>query len=175
MNTGHLSYMLETAWTTLRGRLNGLTDDEFFWQPVPGGWTVHPLADGRWTVDYASPDPDPAPFTTIGWRLLHLASCKLMYHEYAFGPARLVWDDLPIPHTAAEAIAWLEEGQSLLRADLAGLTDADLERPVQTNWGETWPAWRIFWTMTEHDLHHGGEIGCLRDLYRLAYTPRLSC
>ena len=23
-----------------------------------------------------------------------------------------------------------------------------------------------FWVMAAHDLHHGGEIGCLRDLYR---------
>jgi len=37
---------------------------------------------------------------------------------------------------------------------------------VLTNWGEKWPAWRIFWAMIEHDLHHGGEIGALRDLYR---------
>ena len=167
MNTARLAYMLEAAWTTLHDRLAGLTDDEFFWQPVPGGWTVHEGADGRWTTDYAWPDPDPAPFTTLGWRLLHLAACKTMYHEYAFGPARLTWDDLPTPHSAANAVAWLEEGQALLRADLAALTDADLERLVQTNWGETWPAWRVFWTMAEHDLHHGGEIGLLRDLYRL--------
>ena len=36
-----------------------------------------------------------------------------------------------------------------------------------TNWGEEWPAWRIFWTMIHHDAHHGGEIGALRDLYRV--------
>ncbi|MFQ5436721.1 MAG: hypothetical protein ACE5FD_17830 [Anaerolineae bacterium] len=35
-----------------------------------------------------------------------------------------------------------------------------------TIWGEMWPTWRIFWTMASHDLHHGAEIGCLRDLYR---------
>jgi hypothetical protein len=23
------------------------------------------------------------------------------------------------------------------------------------------------WTMIDHDAHHGGEIGCLRDLYRV--------
>ena len=35
-----------------------------------------------------------------------------------------------------------------------------------TNWGEEWPTWRVLWTMIDHDLHHGGEIGVLRDLYR---------
>jgi hypothetical protein len=66
----------------------------------------------------------------------------------------------------ADAVARLEEGQALLRADLAGLADADLDAQVPTNWGEQWPAWRIFWTMIHHDAHHGAEIGCLRDLYR---------
>jgi hypothetical protein len=36
-----------------------------------------------------------------------------------------------------------------------------------TNWGEEKPTWRIIWTMIEHDVHHGAEIGVLRDLYRV--------
>ena len=112
--------------------------------------------------------PGAAPLTTIGWRLVHVAECKSMYHEYAFGPARLTWPDLDSPHTARDAIAALERGQALLVGDLAGLRDSDLERPRLTNWGEEWPTWRVFWTMIHHDLHHGGEIGALRDLYRIA-------
>jgi uncharacterized damage-inducible protein DinB len=117
-------------------------------------------------VDYADPAPEPPPFTTIAWRLVHIAACKIMYHEYAFGPGKLTWDELDIPHTAADAIAWLEEGHARLRTALNGLTDADLEEMRLTNWGEPWPTWRIFWAMIHHDAHHGAEIGCLRDLYR---------
>jgi len=157
---------LEEAYQTLRRRLEGLNDEEFFWEPAPGCWTVRPLPDGRWTADYEQPDPVPPPFTTIGWRLVHVAGCKIMYHEYAFGPGRLTWDEVDLPHTAAGAIGQLEEGQALLRADLAALDDAALDGMRLTNWGEQWPTWRIFWTMVFHDLHHGGEIACLRDLYR---------
>jgi len=53
-------------------------------------------------VDYAGPAPDPPPFTTIAWRLVHLATCKVMYHEYAFSPGGLTWDELEIPHTNAD-------------------------------------------------------------------------
>jgi hypothetical protein len=60
----------------------------------------------------------------------------------------------------------LDTGHALLTEDLAASGDDDLEREVPTNWGELWPAWRIFWTMIHHDAHHGGEIGALRDLYR---------
>lgn len=117
-------------------------------------------------ADYADPDPQPPPFTTIGWRLTHLADCKIMYHEWAFGPRRMTFPDLPGPRCAAEAVERLDSGHDLLRRDLNGLTDADLDYPRLTNWGEQWPTWRIVWTMIDHDGHHGGEIGCLRDLFR---------
>jgi DinB superfamily len=160
---------MDEVYGRLRHRLEGLTDDEYLWQPVPGGWTVHPGPSGAWVIDYVEPDPDPPPFTTIAWRLVHLAHCKVMYHEWAFGRRELTFPDLDMaaPATAAGALARLEEGQALLRAALAGLGDDELDGPRWTNWGERWPAWRILWTMIDHDAHHGGEIGCLRDLYRV--------
>jgi uncharacterized damage-inducible protein DinB len=162
-----LRWELQEAYTALRERVDGLTDREFFWEPVAGCWTVRRGPDGRWAVDYPEPPhPDPAPFTTIGWRLVHVAECKVMYHEYAFGDAKLTFPDIDSAHTATDAIAQLEAGHKLLLRDLDGLDDASLEREVLTNWGERWPARRIFWTMISHDLHHGGEIGALRDLWR---------
>jgi len=161
---------MEEAWQTLRHRLEGLTDEEFFWEPVPGCWTVHRSETGCWLADYADPAPDPPPFTTIAWRLVHIASCKVMYHEYAFGAGKLTWDELEYPHTAVDAITWLEEGHGKLQAALGQLSDAELTEMRLTNWGEQWETWRIFWTMVFHDLHHGAEIGCLRDLYRAVHT-----
>ena len=164
-----LQAQLDEAYERIRARVEGLTDDEFFWEPVPGCWTVRADERGHWAADSPEPPhPEPPPFTTIAWRLVHVGESKLMYHEYAFGPARLTFPEIDSAHTAKDAIATLEEGQRLLRADLAALRDDDLERPVLTNWGETWPAWRIFWTMIDHDLHHEAEIATLRDLYRIA-------
>jgi hypothetical protein len=157
----------DQAYALIRERVEGLTDEEFWWQPVAGCWTVRQDASGRWSADYPEPPhPDPAPFTTIAWRLVHVAECKLMYHEYAYGAARLSWLTLDSAHTPSDAISTLEEGQRLLVADLERLEDDDLDASVGTNWGERWPAWRVFTTMIHHDLHHGGEIGALRDLYR---------
>jgi DinB superfamily len=158
---------MDEVYGRLRWRLEGLGDEEYLWEPAPGCWTVHPDESGAWVIDYAEPDPEPAPLTTIAWRLVHLADCKVMYHEWAFGERRLSFPDLAAPPTAAGAVARLEEGQRRLRAALAGLADEELDEPRLTNWGERWPAWRILWTMIDHDAHHGGEIGCLRDLYRV--------
>ena len=106
-----LGWELQEAYEDLRGCVDGLTDDAFFWEPVAGCWTVRRRDDGRWAVDYPEPPhPDPAPFTTIGWRLVHVAECKVMYHEYAFGEAKLTFPEIDSAHTAAAAIAQLEAG-----------------------------------------------------------------
>jgi hypothetical protein len=169
-----LARELDEAYEMLRERLAGLTDEEFFWEPVPDCWTVRQDERGHWAADYPEPPhPEPPPFTTIAWRVVHVSESKIMYHEYAFGAARLTFPEINSAHTAASAIAQLEEGHVLLKADLSGQSDHDLDRPRLTNWGDRWPAWRVFWTMIHHDLHHGGEIGALRDLYRVTASARL--
>jgi len=65
------------AYDELKQTLSGLTDPEFAWEPVAGSWRVFRDDEGQWTYDYAIPDPHPAPFTTIGWRLVHIALCKV--------------------------------------------------------------------------------------------------
>jgi hypothetical protein len=91
-----LGRQMEEAYRPLRRRLEGLGEEELWWEPVPGAWTLRRQPDGRLMEDYEDLDPVPA---------------------------------------------------------------------LKTNWGEEWPTWRVFWTMIQHDSHHGGEIGCLRDLY----------
>jgi DinB superfamily len=163
-----LATEMAEAYAELTSTINRLTDAECSWEPVDGSWRVFRDSDGRWTYDYALPEPQPAPFTTIGWRLVHVAMCKVMYHEWAFGPRALTWDTIETPADVAVTIATLEDGHARLAGDLASLDDDDLERRVLTNWGEEWPAWRIFTTMTDHDRHHGAEIALLRDLHRIA-------
>ncbi len=73
---------IDWHWTQqLRDRLAGLTDDEYFWEPVPDCWNVRPrgtgtapvqAGSGEMTIDFAFPPPEPPPFTTISWRLGHV-------------------------------------------------------------------------------------------------------
>ena len=49
--TTQLTEQLEFHWEhALRPRLDGLTDDEYFWQPVPDCWTVHPNGGIDFTI-----------------------------------------------------------------------------------------------------------------------------
>ena len=160
-----LSTGTEENYARLRKRLEGLTDDEYFWEPVPGCWNIYEDRPGHWTYHYAIPDPVPAPATSIGWQVVHLATTKIMYREWAYGPGRMTFPDIAIPNTAGGAIAMLDQAHLRLRGELANLSEPQLDALVKTNWGELWPAWRIFWTMADHDALHGGAIGNLRDLY----------
>ena len=81
--TTQLADQLDWHWQHMfRPRLDGLTDDEYLWEPVPGCWSLRrraeattPMAAGLGDVvaDFAYPEPKPAPFTTIAWRMGHMA------------------------------------------------------------------------------------------------------
>ncbi|HEU5113163.1 MAG TPA: hypothetical protein VFU96_07570 [Acidimicrobiia bacterium] len=66
-----------------------MSDAEFAWEPVDGSWRVFRDDEGRCATTTRIPTSQPAPFTTIGWRLVHIALCKVMHHECAFGPREL--------------------------------------------------------------------------------------
>ena len=131
---------LESHWQhQLRPRLNGLTDDEYFWQPVPGCWTISrrgessapvSLGAGEFTMDYARPPHEREPVTTIAWRLSHLID--------VFGPPAVShFGDPPADHpaasypgTAKEALRRLDEGHDAWVGDVRGLGAAGLPGPA---------------------------------------------
>ena len=49
---------LEFYWEVhLRPRLEGLSDEEYFWEPVEGCWSLHRGEDGRYALDGQWPPP----------------------------------------------------------------------------------------------------------------------
>lgn len=165
---------------SLRRILTGVSEEEFFWEPVAGCWTVHRRSEprgfsadgsGEWVIDYDPSEPQPAPFTTIAWRTVHMAGVNYLYWDYAFGSASLTFD-LEVPGDVAEATDWLFASHEPVTDALAGLSDSDLDTLVPTNWGEQWPVHRIFETLTNEQVHHGAEISLLRDLYRYRRSLR---
>ena len=76
-----LAQQLDWHWREqLRPRLNGLTDEEYFWEPVPGCWNVRPRGtsdapvlggSGAFTIDFA-----PHPQTGIPGGQMHSPSSR---------------------------------------------------------------------------------------------------
>lgn len=84
-------------------RLEGLTDQEYLWEPAQPAWTVRPQPDGTALIDWALEPPEPEPVTTIAWRLCHIAGpCFWMrwshhFDDGAWTPVRDDWPLLPPP------------------------------------------------------------------------------
>lgn len=161
---------LDRAWDQLRPRLEGLTDAEYLWEPVPGCWSVRRQADGALMPDWVTPEPDPPPFTNIAWRLAHIGFWLNMRSNQRFGDGTLTPFNAPWPGTAADALAWADRGFADLRAGVGDLSDDDLDRKPNTpgdSIANRFPTAMNIQDSTFELIHHGAEIALLRDLYRV--------
>jgi hypothetical protein len=173
-----LAEQLDWHWReALRPRLDGLTDDEYFWEPVPGMWSIRPrgtstaavsLGGGAFTQDYDRA-ADPAPATTIAWRLSHLLTGVFgMRVASHFGGPPAAYDSYDFPGTAADALARLDEVYAAWLAGVRGLGADGLARPCGPAEGPfaEYPMAALVLHINREALHHGAEIALLRDLYR---------
>ncbi|OBI81907.1 DinB family protein [Mycobacterium sp. E740] len=165
----HLAEQLEFHWNhSLRPRLEGLSDDEYFWQPVPNCWTVH--RDG--SIDFTYPEPEPAPFTTIAWRLAHVIVGVLAMRNHShFGAPAADYQTWPYAVDAATALRQLDEQYAAWIGGVRGLSEADLARPCGAAEGPyaDHPMIALVLHINRELIHHGAEIACIRDLY--VHTP----
>lgn len=163
--TDHLAEQLEFHWAhSLRPRLDGLSDDEYFWQPVPNCWTVH--CDG--SIDFAYPEPEPAPFTTIAWRLAHvIVGVFAMRNNNHFGAPPADYRTWPYATDAATALRQLDEQYRIWINGVRGLSDEDLAQPCGPAEGPYggYPMITLVLHINREVIHHCAEIACIRDLY----------
>jgi hypothetical protein len=124
--------------THLFPRLSGLEDEEYFWEPVPGCWSVVEGPDG-WRIEQSSPEPDPPPVTTIAWRVAHIAASNIGTRANAFFgdvevPNAASFNDPrftpAIPASAAAGIALLHEVWDRWRDGLSALGDTRMMAPI---------------------------------------------
>lgn len=144
-----LLYLLDEAfqgpqWHSLLGNLRSLDAEDWGWVPPGGDRSIRDI-------------------------VRHVGGSKLMYHNHAFGDAKLTWDDPLVDggealSSVTTALAWLRQGHERLRQSIAVLNDAELLRERATNWGELKETRWIVATMIQHDLYHAGEINHIRSL-----------
>jgi hypothetical protein len=151
----------------LEERCRGLTDEEFFWLPVSRGWTIKPdpTEPGVWTYDYDFSPPPPAPVTSIGWRLVHVAAANEIYWEYAFGPGERTFLDLETPGNAHDALEMWQRSRRPVSEWIDAASDEDLADVRPSHLGDPRSAGEVMRILLDEQVHHGAEIGLLRDLY----------
>lgn len=163
--TAQLADQLDYHWQhQLRPRLDGLTDDEYFWEPVPGCWTVH--LDGG--IDFEFPAPDPEPVTTIAWRLAHVIVGVLAMRAHShFGGPPADYQSWAYATDAATALAQLDAAYASWIDGVRRLDEADLAKPIgpaEGPWADK-PMTDLILHINREVIHHGAEIALLRDLY----------
>jgi hypothetical protein len=158
-----------------RPRLVGLTDDEYRWEPVEGCWNLRPRAQaktrmsagsGDWVMDFDMPEPDPAPVTTIAWRIGHiLVGIFAMRIATHFGGPATDYNSYDYPGHADNALARLDELEATWVAGVRALSERDLMSPCGEPDFETASMAALVLHIHRELIHHGAEIALLRDLY----------
>jgi len=173
--TNELDKQLNWHWENhLRWRWNGLTDQEYLWEPVPGMWSVRPrgqgvaleVGAGDFIIDFALPEPSPPPVTTIAWRISHLLvgvfGDRLARH---FGGPSVDYNSYDYPSSAADALARLDGMYADWIAGVRSLDDDGLLAPCGEPGFNQDPMAALILHIHREVIHHGAEICLLRDLY----------
>ena len=176
--THQLTEQLDWHWRgQLRPRYEGLTDAEYFWEPAANSWNIRPQGEGRaaiaagggdFVIDFAYPEPSPAPVTTIAWRLAHLIvgvfGARVASH---FGGPPVDYQTFRYAGTAAQALQQLDDTYAAWLTGVKSLDEAALARPCGPAEGPfaDYPMAALVLHINREALHHGAEIALLRDLY----------
>ncbi|QFG23392.1 DinB family protein [Actinomadura sp. WMMB 499] len=161
----------------VRARLDGLTDDEYFWEPVPDAWNVRPrgtgtapvqAGSGAMTIDFAFPEPDPVPVATIAWRLGHvIVGVLAMRNASHFGGTPTDYESFAYAGSAAEALDQLDAEYAAWVKGVGSLGEEGLARPcgeAEGPFAESSMA-RLVLHINREMIHHLSEVCLLRDLY----------
>jgi hypothetical protein len=172
--TGHLDIRARSVelvsltpfYERFRSRIDGLTDDEYLWEPASGCLTVHPGEVGSFVTGGR---PGPGPVTTIAWRMCHIGDFLRHERNWRWLNREPVQLDRHIRHptTAAGGIGYVEESWSSWQRLLSSMTPAEMWEPLGPIAGPYAEDERIGFVIHIMDelIHHAAEVGVMRDLY----------
>lgn len=158
---------LDYFFDRLRRRMVGLTDAEYFWEPVSPCLNIQPGARGR----APRGDADGAgPVTTIAWRIAHIADGLREERNWRWMGQEPVLrdDDMWQAPTANDAIGYLDEAFAAWKRLVASVPPDDWWLPMGPVAGPYGTSDRVAFVVHVMDelIHHGAEVALLRDLYR---------
>jgi hypothetical protein len=169
---------LDWHWShQLRPRLDGLTDAEYFAEPVTKAWSVRPrgtstapmqAGSGDYIIEFAYPEPVPAPVTTIAWRLGHVIVGVLGARTAShFDGPPCDYDSFVYAGSAADALDQLDAAYAGWMTGVRSLGEAGLRRPCGPAEGPYAgePMATLVLHINREVIHHGAEIALMRDLW----------
>ena len=122
-----------------RGRAtDGLSDEEYRWEPVEGCWSIRPRGEaaspdavgaGGSVIDWAWPQPDLPPVTTIAWRIGHLAVAFGQRAANHFGMPPVDYAEVDWPLDAVGGLRLLDEMHARWASGVADLDASGMRAP----------------------------------------------
>jgi hypothetical protein len=122
-----------------------------------------------WVPDFAMPEPDPAPVTTIAWRLGHvIVGVFGMRNASHFGGPPIDYMTHDWTGHAATALAQLDEHYRRWITGVESMDEHRLAQPVGPAEGPyaELPYAALVLHINREAIHHLAEVLLLRDLYR---------
>ena len=168
-----LEACLRKAFDNVRWLLEDVDEADCLWEPTSPCWSVRRRehaargwGTGDWVCEDAWPPPDPLPVTSIAWRMAHLAAWTDVYRNWTFEDQSLGLAQFDVPGTRDGLAEWLWSAQDRFRAEVAALDEAQLADLRPAHYGPNLPIHRLVSGIAVEHVHHGAEIGLLRDLRR---------
>ena len=152
----------------VRERLDGLSEDEYLWEPVPGCWSVRPTPDGPRSIA-SSPIPilrrSPRSRGACGTSPSSASTATRPECSAVTAP---ISTDRHFTLEASEAVDILERAAANFRAGLVDKGPNWLFDQLGPKYGPYAEATFLGLMLHVIDelVHHGAEVALLRDLYR---------
>lgn len=150
-------------------RMEGLKDEEYLWEPVADVWTVRAGSDNFSPTIDPLMEADPAPFTTIAWRLHHITDFLTKRWVNHFGNPETHEMDPPVTLSADEAMKNLTFAYRRWKHSLMDMPEERLAQPTGMAEGAffaDFPFAALVLHISREFIHHSSECCLIRDLYR---------
>ena len=131
----HWSQVREELYATI----NLFEDSELSFMPYNGSWSA-------------------------GQIMLHIASAEEGWLRYVVTRDLPAWPDhykIENYPTRKDIIYALDDVYTWTQGYIKGLDETDLDRLIETPWGEHITLGWILWHVVEHEIHHRGELSLI--------------
>ncbi|MEM9747878.1 MAG: DinB family protein [Actinomycetota bacterium] len=165
---GEILSLFEYVFARTEARLDGISDDEYAWEPTTDCWTVRP--DGLDGDGVVADDP---PVTTIGWRLCHVSDALARHPMNGLLRADVTLSPRRFPTDARAGMTYFRTSFSEWRDLIASVDDERWLRPFGPVAGPFADSTALGLALHTADefVHHTAEIALLRDLYARRDRP----
>jgi hypothetical protein len=160
----------EKFYERFTARVDGLTDEEYLWEPAPDAWSLV-RQDGKLQMQWGLVFDEPQPVTTIAWRYTHISDmlCEERCARWlgvAEEPENYLAEGAPGDAQGAREL--FEKAYARWRRYLSAADDDGFFEPLgpgSRDWTNE-PRTKGVLHILDEVIHHGAEIGVLRDIYR---------